>query len=157
MREITLSNGKRVEYEENKLENLMNSIIAEILNPFYETNNDWNLTIKKGLEEIDLIIKNTTQPRNTLVEHLFAKIEENLHTTIEKLTGVDKVEILFLNIDDYINDILDVVKRNSTNGNSQESMRNQINEIIRNLNIFEMGEITIYLAKKVLKIKDKCD
>ena len=154
MREITLSNGKIVSFDENHPQLLMNIILQEIINPFYEKNNDWNQTIKKGLEEIDNIIKNITQPRDYFVNLLFTTIEKNLHTSIDKLTGVDKIEILFLNIDDYINDILDAVKDNVENARSQESMRNEINGIIRNLNIFEMGEITIYLAKKLLKIKE---
>lgn len=154
MREISLSNGNRVDFDENNLDPLMDTIVKEILNPFYESCNDWNLTIKKGLEEIESIIKSTDLSRNTFVDKLFAAIERNLQTTIEKLTGVDKVEILFLNIDDYVNDILESVKKAKSGSSSQEELRNEINEVIRHLNIFEMGEITIYLAKKVLGFKD---
>lgn len=156
MREITLSNGKTVSFDESNPESLMDTIIVEILNPYYEKHNDWNQTIKKGLEELDGIIKKLNQPRIGFVNALFSAIEKNLHTTIQQLTGVDKVEILFLNIEDYIKDILSVVEKYSKNGEGQEAMRNEIADILKNLNIFEMGEITIFLAKEVLKNQNKC-
>ena len=98
---IKLRNGVDVEFDEKAPITLYEIIISEVLIPKYKDNKDWNLTINIILEEInELISKYELDPKLKL--GLLNQVETHLDKDIEELTGTDKIEILFLNMDQII-------------------------------------------------------
>jgi hypothetical protein len=140
---IKLRNGLDVEYDEQAPITLYEIIISEVLIPKYKVNKDWNLTINIILEEMNEIIsKYELDPK--LKIGLLNQVEKHLDKDIEELTGCDKIEILFLNMDDFVEDIEKLI----ISGKDKQELRNDMANLIFPLTVFELGELFIYLGKR---------
>ena len=140
---MRLSTGLEVEFDEKAPVTLFEIIISEILIPRYKENADWNLSINIILEEMNRLISNyELDPKLKL--GLLNQVEEHLDKDIEELTGTAKIEILFLNMDDYVEDI----KKLITAGENKEDLRQDMAKMIFPLTLFELGELFIYLGKR---------
>jgi len=143
VKEVKLRNGVEVEFDEQEPTTLFESIISEVLIPKYKDNKDWNLTINIILEEINEIIsKYELDPKLKL--GLLNQVEKHLDKEIQELTGTDKIEILFLNMDDYVEDIEKLI----ISGKDKQELRNDMANLIFPLTVFELGELFIYLGKR---------
>ncbi len=143
VKEIKLRNGLDVEYDEQAPITLYEAIIKEVLIPKYKDNKDWNLTINIILEEMNEIIsKYELDPKLKL--GLLNQVEEHLDKDIEELTGCDKIEILFMNMDDFVEDIEKLI----CSGRDKQELRNDMANLIFPLTVFELGELFIYLGKR---------
>jgi hypothetical protein len=140
---LKLTTGLDIEFDEKAPITLFEIIISEILIPRYKENADWNLSINIILEEMNrLISKYELDPKLKL--GLLNQVEEHLDKDIEELTGTAKIEILFLNMDDYVEDI----KKLITAGKNKEDLRQDMAKMIFPLTLFELGELFIYLGKR---------
>jgi hypothetical protein len=140
---LELSTGTEVEFDEKAPKTLYEIMISEILIPKYKETADWNLSLNIILEEINRLIKKyELVPKVKL--GLLNQIEEHLDKDIEELTGVAKIEILFLNMEDYILDIEKLI----TAGLDKQELRNKMAMLIQPLTLFELGELFIFLGKK---------
>ena len=143
VQKVKLSNDMEVEYDEEAPKTLYEIIISEILIPRYKENKDWNLSINIILEEINRLIKEyDLEPQMKL--ELLNQVEEHLDKDIEQLTGVAKIEILFLNMDDYVEDIKKIIIA----GLDKQELRNQMARLIQPLTLFELAELFIFLGKR---------
>jgi len=143
VKEIKLRNGVEVEYDEQAPITLYEIIISEVLIPKYKQNKDWNLTINIILEEMnEMISKYELDPKLKL--GLLNQVEEHLDKDIEELTGCDKIEILFMNMDDFVEDIEKLI----CSGRDKQELRNDMANLIFPLTVFELGELFIYLGKR---------
>ncbi|MEE9378096.1 MAG: hypothetical protein V3V33_08680 [Candidatus Lokiarchaeia archaeon] len=143
VKKIQLSTGTDVEFDKNAPSTLFELIISEILIPKYKENADWNLSLNIIIEEMNnLIIKYDLTPKLKL--GLLNKVEEHLDKDIEELTGVDKIEILFLNMDDYVEDIKKLILA----GKDKEDLRTSMAQMVMPLTLFELSELFIYLGKR---------
>jgi len=143
VKEIKLRNGLEVEYDEQAPITLYETIISEVLIPKYKQNKDWNLTINIILEEMnEMISKYELDPKLKL--GLLNQVEEHLDKDIEELTGCDKIEILFMNMDDFVEDIEKLI----CSGRDKQELRNDMANLIFPLTVFELGELFIYLGKR---------
>jgi hypothetical protein len=70
---------------------------------------------------------------------------------IADLPEVDKIEILFLDLDDYLKDIETIIKSSQT----PEEIRLNITNLIRGLTEFELGELVVALGKIVWQQPEK--
>jgi hypothetical protein len=143
VKEVKLRNGVEVEFDEQEPTTLFESIISEVLIPKYKDNKDWNLTINIILEEInELISKYELDPKLKL--GLLNQVETHLDKEIQELTGTDKIEILFLNMDDYVEDIEKLI----ISGKDKQELRHDMANLIFPLTVFELGELFIFLGKR---------
>ena len=150
VKEVKLRNGFEVELEEKDPINLYEAIISEILIPKYKDNKDWNLTINIILEEInELISKYELDPKLKL--GLLNQVEKHLDKEIEELTGTDKIEILFLNMDDYIEEIDDIMKIPAENHEDKMKRLHTLGDLLASLNTFEISELLNYYIEKACK------
>ena len=135
-KKIKLITGKELEFDKQDQQDphtLFELIISEILIPKYKENADWNLTLNIVLEEINrLISEYDLVPKLKL--GLLNQIEKHLNKDIEELTGVAKIEILFINMEDYVNDIKKLV----TAGLDKAELREQMARLIQPLTLFEL-------------------
>jgi len=140
---INLTNGIEVKFDEKEPISLFETIILEILIPKYKENKDWNLSINIIIEEMNQVIKKyQLDPKLKL--GLLNQVEKHLDKEIQELTGTDKIEILFMNLDDYIEDI----KKLITAGKDKQELRNDMAQLIYPLTLFELGELFIFLGKR---------
>lgn len=143
IRKIQLSIGTEVDFDKKAPTTLYEVIISEILIPKYKENADWNLSLNIIIEEMNrLIIKHNLNPKLKL--GLLNQVEEHLDKDIEELTGVDKIEILFLNMDDYVEDIRKLILA----GKDKEELRTSMAQLVMPLTLFELSELFIYLGKR---------
>ena len=143
-KKVKLITGMELEFTQQDPHTLFELIISEILIPKYKENADWNLTLNIVLEEINrLISEYDLDPKLKL--GLLNQIEEHLNKDIEELTGVAKIEILFINMEDYVADIEKLV----TAGLDKQQVRDQMARLIQPLTLFELGELFIFLGKRV--------
>ena len=142
-KKIQLSTGTEIDFDKKAPSTLYELIISDILIPKYKENADWNLSLNIIIEEMNSLIKKyELTPKLKL--GLLNKVEEHLDKDIEELTGVDKIEILFLNMDDYVEDIKKLILA----GQSKEELRTNLANMIVPLTIFELSELFIFLGKK---------
>ena len=140
---LELSNGIIVDFDNQNPRTLFEIIISEILIPKYKDSDDWNLSINVIIEEMNQLIKKyKLNPELKL--GLLSQVEEHLDKDIEELTGVAKIEILFLNMDDYVEDI----KKIMTSGLDKTEIRNEMARLIQPLTVFELGELFIFLGRR---------
>lgn len=143
IKKIELSTGTEVDFDRKAPKTLFELIISEILIPKYKENADWNLSLNIIIEEMNrLIIKYKLTPQLKL--GLLNNVEDHLDKDIEELTGVDKIEILFLNMDDYVEDIRTLILA----GKDKEDLRTSMAQMIMPLTLFELSELFIYLGKR---------
>lgn len=142
-KKIKLSTGTEVDFDVKAPTTLFEIIISEILIPKYKENADWNLSLNIIIEEMNkLIIKYDLSPKLKL--GLLNDVEKHLDKDIEELTGVDKIEILFLNMDDYVEDIRTLI----LSGRDKEELRTDMANLVMPLTLFELAELFIYLGKR---------
>ena len=142
-KKIQISTGTEIDFDKKAPSTLYELIISDILIPKYKENADWNLSLNIIIEEMNNLIKKyDLTPKLKL--GLLNKVEEHLDKDIEELTGVDKIEILFLNMDDYVEDIKKLILA----GQSKEELRTNLANMIVPLTIFELSELFIFLGKK---------
>jgi len=140
---IVISTGMELEFDNNAPITLFEILISEILIPKYKENADWNLTLNVIIEEMNrLITEYDLEPKLKL--GLLNQIEDHLDKDIEELTGVAKIEILFLNMEDYVEDIEKLIAA----GLDKEALRHQMARLAQPLTIFELGELFIFLGKR---------
>ncbi|TFG12761.1 MAG: hypothetical protein EU531_10295 [Promethearchaeota archaeon] len=140
---IQLSTKLDIEFDEKAPETLFEVIISDILIPRYKENKDWNLSLNIIIEEMNrLISKYQLDPKLKL--GLLNQVEKHLDKDIEELTGTAKIEILFLNMDDYVEDI----KKLITAGKEKEQLRHDMAQLVFPLTLFELGELFIFLGKR---------
>jgi hypothetical protein len=143
IKKLQLSNGTEVDFDKKAPATLFEVIISEILIPKYKENADWNLSLNIIIEEMNrLIKKHDLNPKLKL--GLLNKVEEHLDKDIEELTGVDKIEILFLNMDDYVEDIRKLILA----GKNKADLRTSMAQLVMPLTLFELSELFIYLGKR---------
>ena len=140
---IKLSSEKEVQFDPQAPSTLFEIMISDILIPKYKDTDDWNLAINVIIEEINrLISEYKLEPKLKL--ELLNQIEYHLNKDIEELTGVAKIEILFLNMEDYVKDISKLISA----GLDKEELRHQMARLLQPLTIFELGELFIFLGKE---------
>jgi len=143
VKKIKLRSGLEVEFDEQAPNTLFEIIISEVLIPKYKENKDWNLTLNIILEEMnEVITEYELDPKLKL--GLLNQVEVHLDKDIEELTGCDKIEILFLNMDDYVEDIEKLICA----GKNKQDLRTDMANLVFPLTIFELGELFIYLGKR---------
>jgi hypothetical protein len=143
IKKIQLSTGAELDFDRKAPTTLYELVISEILIPKYKENADWNLSLNIIIEEMNyLIMKYDLNPKLKL--GLLNKVEEHLDKDIEELAGVDKIEILFLNMDDYVDDIRKLI----VSGQDKEELRTNLANVIMPLTLFEITELFIFLGKK---------
>lgn len=143
VKNISLSTGLELEFDEQIPRTLFEVMISEILIPKYKENKDWNLTLNIVIEEMNrLIVEYDLEPKLKL--GLLNQIEEHLDKDIEELTGVAKIEILFINMEDYIEDIEKLIIA----GLDKQELRHQMARLVQPLTLFELGELFIFLGKR---------
>ena len=140
---LKLSTDLEIEFDEKAPITLYEIIISDILIPRYKENADWNLSLNIILEEMNrLISKYELSPKLKL--ELLNQVEKHLDKDIEELTGVAKIEILFLNMDDYVEDI----KKLILSGANKQQIREDMAKLIFPLTTFELGELFIFLGRR---------
>lgn len=140
---ITLSNGVELELDPEDLNKNFSMFIDKFLIPYFKESNDWNKTIISSISEIERISSKFDVSKGEIISKFLKNIESRLPTDIAELTGLDKIEILFENIDDYVETMVNIV----SSGDSQEDIRLKIAKLVENLNLFELSELFIHFAK----------
>jgi len=145
MKKVTLSTGKVIEFEEGKFDTLMKSLVQEILIPHYKRHNDWPEAIQVTIKEAKKIFKVTNMDNYDAGLICLDTIEEATGKEIAELTGhVNTVEILFQDIDDYLQEIQKILDAKY----SEEKTRLELAKLIEKLNRFEIVELVIALASR---------
>ncbi|RLI65331.1 MAG: hypothetical protein DRO88_04885 [Promethearchaeia archaeon] len=142
--EVELSNGVKICAEADKLDKCYQEFIDAYIKPYYKESNDWNKTLKRSIKEIERLSNILQLSRKKVIQGLLESLENRLHTDIADLNGVDKIEILFESIDDYVETIQKLVQEES----NPEEIRLNVSELVENLNLFEIAELLIHFAKK---------
>ena len=143
--DITLSNGAHIQLDSEHQDQAYNEFIDVFFKPVYLSTNDINKTISTSIKEVERISSIFNLSKGEVITNLLRKIEKRLPKDIAELTGdVDKIEILFENVEDYILQIVDLIKEND----SQEKIRMDVSQLVENLNLFELSELIIHLVKK---------
>ncbi|MHA1338991.1 MAG: hypothetical protein ACTSRZ_07150 [Promethearchaeota archaeon] len=125
---------------------MFRAIVKEILIPYYAKTNDWNASLRYVVNIVDFIRKIHPMPNIDYRLGLLSEIENQLGNEIAQLKGVDKIEILFLNLDDYTEEIHKIM----TNPNlSKEERVQQIGDLIIPLTTFEISELLYHYISKV--------
>ena len=140
---IKLSTDKEVDFNKEAPKEFFDTMISEILIPKYQATDDWNLSINVIIEEMNRLIRvYSLSPKLKL--KLIEEIENHLDKDIQELTGVGKIEILFLNMDDYVEDVEKLILA----GLDKQELRDKMESMIGPLTLFEIGELFIHLGKK---------
>lgn len=142
-KKVKISTGTEVEFAEKDPKNLYEMIISEVLIEQYKKNADWNLTLKIVIDEMNRLIKYCDLPTSYKLG-ILNEIEKHLDKEISELTGVDKIEILFLDMDDYVEDIEKLISSDLSKVDERFSMAN----LIKPLTTFEIVELFLYLGKR---------
>ena len=142
--EFTLSNGNSLLIYPDHPEKSISHFIDQYLKPYYQKTNNWIETLHKSITEIERISSYFRLKRGSLNNQLLTEIENRLPSDIADLKGLDKIEILFEDVDDYIQNIQDFVK----SSDSEEKIRLKVSTLIEQLNLYELSELLIHFAKK---------
>lgn len=146
-RDIILSNGASMAVDSSDLDKTYQEFIDKFIKPFYQKSNDWNNTLKNSIKEAERISILLQVSRKEIILGLLKRLEPRLSEDIAELRGVDKIEILFESVEDYVENIQNIVETEP----SQAEMRNKVSALVENLNLFEMAELLIYFSKKSLQ------
>ncbi len=125
--------------------------IEKFLKPYYKKTNDWNKTLIQSINEIERICAVNRLSRGNLIHKLLNHVEKRLAKDISEMPGVDKIEIIFEGLEDYVEDIQNFVK----NGGSQEKIRLNVSKLVENLNLFEISELLIHFANLSMQKTEK--
>ncbi|TFG18245.1 MAG: hypothetical protein EU530_09545 [Promethearchaeota archaeon] len=152
MLEIILSDfTTKVQFDPSNPRELFEKIVTKILIPFYAETNDWNESIRKAVKELDFIQMRYKMPKGIDYQiELLHEIESHLRSSIADIKGVDRIEILFLNMDDYIAEINDIMKIPVVEGDHESKMKrlHTLGDLIASLNTFEISELLNYYIEK---------
>lgn len=140
---IKLSNGVEITLDPDDINKNFSIFIDKYLIPYFKETNDWNKTIISSISEIERISSIFNLSKGEIISKFLKNIESRLPADISELTGLDKIEILFENIDDYVESMRVIV----TSGESQEEIRLKIAKLVENLNLLEISELFIYFAR----------
>ena len=140
---IILSNGVELTLDPDDINENFSRFIDKFLIPYFKKTNDWNKTIISSISEIERISSIFHLSKGEIISKFLKNIETRLHTDIAELTGLDKIEILFENIDDYVETMITIVSSDE----SQEVIRLKIAKLVENLNLFEISELFIHFAR----------
>jgi hypothetical protein len=148
--EIVLSDfTTKVQFDPLNPQPLFSSIVHNILIPFYKESNDWNESIRKSIRELDFIQMRYRMPKGIdYQDMLLHEIEIQLKSTIAEIKGVDKIEILFLNMDDYIVEINDIMQMPADTHESKMKRLHALGDLLASLNTFEISELLNYYIEK---------
>ncbi len=153
MQERVLPNGKRITLDKDNPKKMYDEIITKFVKPFYEESNDWNVTIKNAITQIERISQIMNLSKGDSIEAFLVELEQRLHKDFEDLAGTDKIEILFEALDDYVENMAEIIESSGT----KEEIRLRIAKLVENLNLFEMSELLLYYAKKNQYFKNNCN
>ena len=143
VKKVKLRTGMEVEFDKKVPKTLFEILISDIFIPRYKETDDFNLAINVVLNEMNRLIKEyDLNPKLKL--GLLDDIEYHLDKDLDELSGVAKIEILFLNMEDYIQDI----KKLIIGGKDKVELRKDMANLIAPLTLFELGELFIFLGKK---------
>ena len=142
---VKLTNGTTIALDPENVEKFLGEFIDVFLKPLYLQNNDWNKAIKTSIMEIERISSIYHISKGQSIDNMLKMIDTRLAKDISELPGVDKIEILFENIEDIVEDIHTAIKMSS----SQEEARLTVAKLAENLNLFEISELLIHFAKKM--------
>ena len=148
--EVILSEGIKINIDPSDPDKLFHDVVMLVLIPFYEKSNDWNQSIRTALNEISSLRMRygDKMPKNLDYSKLLLKeVEKKLGHEIDKIKGVDKIEILFLNLDDYTEEIHKLMEGDF----SKEERVRVLGDLIAGLNSFEMAELLNHYIKKSRK------
>ena len=150
MPEIILSDfTTKVQFDPSNPQELFEKIVTNILIPFYSETNDWNESIRKAIKELDFIQMRYNMPKGLDYQVLLLhEIERQLGGKIAELKGLDKIEILFLNMDDYIEEINEIMKIPADDHESKMKRLHTLGDLIASLNTFEISELLNYYIEK---------
>ena len=140
----TLPNGVEISLDKDNLQMTYDNIITKFVMPYYEESNDWNKTLKLSISELEAISQILKISKGHAIESFLKRIEERLDQDFEKLKGTDKIEILFEALDDYVQNLTDIIENHKT----KEEIRLNIAKLVENLNLFEISELILYYAQK---------
>ncbi|MHA1821999.1 MAG: hypothetical protein ACTSU2_03940 [Promethearchaeota archaeon] len=143
--EIVFTNGEKFEFDSEKPDELFSAIIKKIMIPFYKDTNDWMRSIRYAIDELDLIRRRYSLPDLDYQKMLFEQIHKALDKEIAELKGVDKIEILFLNMEDYIAEISKIMENKELD--KEKKIRN-IGNLLASLNTFELAELFYHYIDK---------
>lgn len=146
--EVSLSNGQSISIDPEKPQEMFKTIVKDVLIPFYKESNDWNESIRKAINVLDFIRSFHNLPELDYRQKLLDEIEKDLKEDIEKIEGVDKIEILFLNMDDYLEEI-DKIMRSADLTKADKV--NAIGNLAADLNGFEISELLYHYIEKAYK------
>ncbi|MFO8020270.1 MAG: hypothetical protein R6U96_16720 [Promethearchaeia archaeon] len=143
VKKVELRTGMEIEFDKEAPKTLFEIIISDIFIPKYKETDDFNLAINVVLNEMNRLIKEYNLDPELKIG-LLDEIEYHLDKDLEELSGVAKIEILFLNMEDYIQDI----KKLITSGKGKVELRQDMANLIAPLTLFELGELFIFLGKE---------
>ncbi len=140
---IKLSNGAEISLDPDDMDKNFSIFIDKFLIPFFKETNDWNKTVKSSITEIERVSSIFKLSKGEIISKFLKNIESRLPSDIAELAGLDKIEILFESIDDYVESMVDIV----SSDDSQEEVRLKIAKLVENLNLFEISELFIHFAR----------
>ena len=155
MPEIILSDfTTKVQFDPANPQELFRLIVDKILIPFYSETNDWNESIRKAINELDFVQKRYSLPKGIDYRILLLhEIEAQLGSKIAEIKGVDKIEILFLNMDDYIEEIDEIMLIPADSHESKMKRLHTLGDLLASLNTFEISELLNYYIEKACQDK----
>ena len=143
MPKITAKIGEiEIPLDPENREEFIDEFIDVYLKPYYKDTNDWNKTLTSSLYEIERICAVNRLSRGEFIGQFLSVVEDRLAKDISEMSGVDKIEIIFEGLEDYVKDIQTFVKE----GGSQEEIRLNVSRLVENLNLFEISELLIHFA-----------
>ena len=140
---IKLTNGVEISLDPDDMDKNFSIFIDTFLIPFFKETNDWNKTVKSSITEIERVSSIFKLSKGEIISKFLKNIESRLPSDIAELAGLDKIEILFENIDDYVESMVEIV----SSDDSQEEVRLKIAKLVENLNLFEISELFIHFAR----------
>ena len=141
---IKLSHDVELMLDPDDMDKNFSMFIDKFLIPYFKETNAWNKTVKSSISEIERISSIFHLSKGEIIYKFLRNIESKLPTDkFTGLIGLDKIEILFENIDDYVESMVNIV----SSDDSQEDVRLKIAKLVENLNLFEISELFIYFAK----------
>jgi len=148
--EIILSDfTTKVQFDPANPQELFREIVQHILIPFYKESNDWNESIRKSIKELDYIQMRYDLPKKKDYRSmLLREIGTQLGSTIAEIKGLDKIEILFLNMDDYIMEIDEIMKIPADTQEGKMKRIHTLGDMLASLNTFEISELLNYYIEK---------
>ncbi|MHA1720211.1 MAG: hypothetical protein ACTSWX_15255 [Promethearchaeota archaeon] len=140
---VKLSNGIEISLDPDDINKNYSIFIDKFLIPYFKDTNDWNKTIKTSINEIERLSSMFQLSRGEVISGFLKTLENRLPLDIAELAGVDKIEILFENIDDYVQNIKEIISANEP----QEEIQIKVAKLVENLNLFEIAELLVLFAK----------